>query len=129
MVCIGCTSVVQCERTVVLRSAEMRNFSAADCRKGTRGNVRNVPPLIFLDNFLHSAIRIPQNTCARPMRPVWPVHVHTLAGAAGAWFIRIPQVGSPTGAQNDKWQASKNAALFSRHDIFHFRLECTLLGP
>jgi len=24
----------------------------------------------------------------RPIRPVWPVHVHTLAGVAGAWFIR-----------------------------------------
>jgi len=24
----------------------------------------------------------------RPVQPVWPVHVHTLAGAAGAWFIR-----------------------------------------
>jgi len=24
------------------------------------------------------------------MRPVWPVHVHTLAGAAGAWFTRTP---------------------------------------
>jgi len=22
------------------------------------------------------------------MRPVWPVHVYTLAGVAGAWFIR-----------------------------------------
>jgi len=24
----------------------------------------------------------------RPVRSVWPVHIHTLAGAAGAWFIR-----------------------------------------
>jgi len=30
LLCIGCTSVVQCERTVVLWSAEMRNFSAAE---------------------------------------------------------------------------------------------------
>jgi len=61
MVCIGCTSVVQCERTVVLRSAEMRNFSAADCGKATRGNLRNIPHLIFrilpLDNFPQSAFR------------------------------------------------------------------------
>jgi len=31
----------------------------------------------------------------RPVRPVWPVHVHTLAGvagAAGAWFIRTRTV-------------------------------------
>jgi len=27
------------------------------------------------------------------MRPVWPVHVHTLAGAAGAWFISTLKVG------------------------------------
>ena len=56
LVCISCTSVVQCKRTVVLRSAEMRNFSAA-----IRGNLRNVPHLIFrklpLDNFPHSAFR------------------------------------------------------------------------
>jgi len=69
MVCIGCTSVVQCEQTVVLWSAEMRNFSAAECVKATRGNLRNFPHLIFrklpLDNFLHFAIRIPQNTRAR----------------------------------------------------------------
>jgi len=30
---IGCTSVLQCERTVVLQSAEMRNFSAVECGK------------------------------------------------------------------------------------------------
>jgi len=149
----------------------------------TRGNLRNVPHLIFrklpLDNFPHSAICIPQNTrapyrplyepctshtgrtglniqhapavsvmiivvhfhlcslvgrytvlevwtvrrpmrvccgsrwgrCAlfinildslvascyghvhsiRPVRPVWPVHVHTLPGAVGAWFTRTPR--------------------------------------
>jgi len=45
--CIGCTSVVQCERTVVLRSAEMRNFSSAECGKAIRGNLRNVLHLIF----------------------------------------------------------------------------------
>ena len=71
LLCIGCTSVVQCERTVVLWSAEMRNFSAAECRKAIRGNLRNVPHLIFsklpLDNFPHSAIRIPQNTRACPV--------------------------------------------------------------
>jgi len=32
LLCIGCTSVVQCERTLVLRSAEMRNLSAAEKR-------------------------------------------------------------------------------------------------
>ena len=46
----------------------MRNFSAAECGKTTRGNLRNVPHLIFrklpLDNFPHSSIRIPQNTRA-----------------------------------------------------------------
>jgi len=70
LLCIGCTSVVQCERTVVLRSAEIRNFSAAECGKATMGNLWNVPHLIFrkllLDNFPHSAIRIPQNTRALP---------------------------------------------------------------
>jgi len=64
LVCIGCTSVVPRERTVVLRSAEMQNFSAAECRKAIRGNLRNVPHLIFrklpLDNFPHSAIHILQ---------------------------------------------------------------------
>jgi len=64
LLCIGCTFVVQCERTVVLRSAEMRNFSAAECGKAIRGNLRNVPHLIFrklpLDNFPQSAFcRIP----------------------------------------------------------------------
>ena len=29
------------------------------------------------------------------MRPVWPVHVHTLAGAAGAWFIQTRISGVP----------------------------------
>ena len=47
------------ERTVVLQSAEMRNFSAAECGKVIRGNLRNVPQLVFrklpLDNFPHSA--------------------------------------------------------------------------
>jgi len=49
-----------------LWSSEMRNFSAAECGKAITGNLRNVPHLIFrklpLDNFPHSAIRIPQNT-------------------------------------------------------------------
>jgi len=47
------------EHLVILRSAEMRNFSAVECGKVTRGNLRNVPHLIFckllLNNFLHSA--------------------------------------------------------------------------
>jgi len=70
LLCIGCTSVVQYERTVVLRSMEMRNFSAAECGKAIRGNLRNVLHLIFrklpLDNFLHFAIRkIPAPTVSR----------------------------------------------------------------
>jgi len=75
LLCLGCTLVVQCERTVVLQSAEMRNLSAAECGKAIRGNLRNVPHLIFrklpLDSFPHST-----NTraCIRPVRPVWPVH-------------------------------------------------------
>jgi len=68
LLCTSCTSVVQRERTVVLRSVEMRNFSAAECGKAIRGNLRNVLHLIFyklpLENFLHFAIRIPQNTRA-----------------------------------------------------------------
>jgi len=62
------TLVVQCERTVVLQSTEMQNFSAAECGKAIRGNLQNIPHLIFrklpLDNIPHSAIRIPQNTRA-----------------------------------------------------------------
>jgi len=50
----------------------MQNFSPAECGKAIRGNLRNAPHLIFrklpLDNFLHSAIRIPQITSAR-LRP------------------------------------------------------------
>ena len=42
--CISYTSVVQCEETVVLRSVEMRNFSAVKCNQG---NWRNVLHLIF----------------------------------------------------------------------------------
>ena len=71
LLCIGCTSVVQCEWTVVLRRSaemEMRNFSPAECGKATRGNLRNVLHLTFrklpLDNFPHSNIRILQITRA-----------------------------------------------------------------
>jgi len=68
LLCISCTSVVQCEQMVVLRSAGMRNFSAAQCGKVVRGNLRTVLHLIFrklpLDNFLHLVVRIPQNTRA-----------------------------------------------------------------
>jgi len=43
-------------------------FSAAECGKAIRGNLRNIPHLIFcklpIDNFLHSAISILQNTRA-----------------------------------------------------------------
>ena len=39
----------------------MRNFSAAGCGKVMRGNLRNIPHLIFsklpIDNFTHSTIR------------------------------------------------------------------------
>jgi len=56
-----------------LRSAEMRNFLAAECGKATRGNLRNVPHLIFrklpLDNFPHSTIRILQNTAPLTLNP------------------------------------------------------------
>jgi len=52
-----------------MQSAEMRNFSAAECGKVITGNLRNVPHLSFrklpLDNFPHSTIRIPQNTRAQ----------------------------------------------------------------
>jgi len=58
-----------------VNDAEMRNFSAAECGKAIRGSLRNVPHLIFrklpLDNFPHSAIRIPQNT--RALTAVIPV--------------------------------------------------------
>jgi len=59
LLCIGCTSVVQCEQMVVLQSAKMQNFSAAEFGKAIRDNLRNVPHLIFrklsLDNFPRSA--------------------------------------------------------------------------
>jgi len=41
LACIGCTSVVQCEQTAVLRSVEMQNFSAAEYGKAIRGNLWN----------------------------------------------------------------------------------------
>ena len=37
LLCIGCTSVVQCQRTVVLQCMEMRNFSAAECGESDKG--------------------------------------------------------------------------------------------
>jgi len=61
LLCFGCTLVVQCERMVVLQSTEMQNFSAAECGKAIRSNLRNVQHLIFrklpLDNFPQSAFR------------------------------------------------------------------------
>jgi len=49
--------------------AEMRNFSAAECGKAIKGNLWNVPRLIFrklaVDSFPHSAVRIPRATRAR----------------------------------------------------------------
>jgi len=58
LLCICYTSVVQWERTVVLQSAELRNFSAAEWGKAIKDNLQNVLHLIFcklpLDNFPHS---------------------------------------------------------------------------
>jgi len=43
-------------------------FQASECGKTIRDNSRNIPHLIFhklpLDNFPHSAVRIPHNTHA-----------------------------------------------------------------
>ena len=59
---------LQCERTVVFAIRGNAEFFSCGMRKAIRGNLRNVPHLIFrklpLDNFPHSAIRIPQNTLA-----------------------------------------------------------------
>ena len=59
---------------VVLRSAEMRNFSAAECEESIRGNVRNVLHLIFrklpLDNFPQCAFY----KIAMPVPPAIPNH-------------------------------------------------------
>ena len=93
MVCIGCTSVMQCERTVVLRFAEMRNFSAAECGKATRGNLRNVPHLIFrklpLDNFPHSA-KYPCPTVISSVQPyVQPANVQSTQGQPCIQTLRI----------------------------------------
>ena len=67
--CICYTSVVQCEETVVLRSVEMRNFSAVKCNQG---NWRNVLHLIFrklpLDNFPHSVFRKIPTPCVDVVR-------------------------------------------------------------
>ena len=60
----------------------MRNFSAAECGKTIRRTLRSVPHLIFrkllLDNFPHSAIRIPQSTRA-PAPAQVPVGVNVLS--------------------------------------------------
>jgi len=59
---------------IVLRSAEMRNFSAAECKEAIRGNVWNVPHLIFrklpLDNLMQSAFC----KIAVPVPPAIPNH-------------------------------------------------------
>ena len=69
--CIGYTSVVQCEGTVVLRSVEMRIFRLWNA---IRGNLRNVLHLIFhklpLDNFPHSVF------CKIPTPGVDVVRLH-----------------------------------------------------
>jgi len=63
----------------------MRNYTAAECRKATRDNLRNVPHLIFrklpLDNFPHSAVRSPQNTHAPRQTLLWK-------SASGMWPVR-----------------------------------------
>ena len=69
LLCIGCTSVVQRERTAVLQSAEMRNFSAAECGKAIRGNLRNVLHLIFRKLPL-TTFRIPQSAFRKILAPV-----------------------------------------------------------
>jgi len=70
---IGCTSVVQCERPVVLRSAEMRNFSAAEYKNVIRGNLQNVPYLIF-PNYLLTTFHIPHSAkYPHPIRAVLTV--------------------------------------------------------
>ena len=61
LLCIGCTSVVQCEQTVVLRSAEMWNFLAAECGKAITDNLRNVPHLIFHKLPLETTFHIPHS--------------------------------------------------------------------
>ena len=54
---ICCTTRPNCSFAI----REMRNFSAAECRKAIRGNLRNVLHLIFrklpLNNFWNSAFR------------------------------------------------------------------------
>jgi len=60
---ICCTTRVNCSFAI------RGNVEFFGCGKAIRSNLRNVPHLIFcklpLDNFSHSAIRIPQNTRAR----------------------------------------------------------------
>jgi len=60
LLCIGCTSVVQCEWTVVLQSTEMQNFSAAECGKATRSNLQTFPTW-FSANYPLTTFRIPHS--------------------------------------------------------------------
>ena len=133
LLCFGYT-VVQCERMVVLQSAEMRNFSAAECRKVMRGNLRNVPHLIFcklpLDNFPHSAICIPQNThalpasqnCRRPgVRAYFsqPVHTWYLMNRVARSAVRKKRTFCPTPSPVRQWKSQqKTGAVHHCGDLF-----------
>ena len=67
LLCIVCTSVVQCERTVVLRCAEMLHFSAAECGKAIRGVICATFRTRFSANYPLTAFRIPQSSLPRPV--------------------------------------------------------------
>jgi len=88
---ISCTSVVQCEPTVVLRSVELRDFRL---RNVIRGNLWNVPHLIFCklpcDNFLHSSIReIPVPHTAAVCNTASCVrHTVAVCNVPCAWFTK-----------------------------------------
>jgi len=98
LLCIGCTSVVQCERTVVLQSTEMRNFSAAECGKAIRGNLQNVSQLIFrklpLDNFPHSTFRkILAPVCIIIGFRLWLAHIRRLSAPADSRLSALVRLG------------------------------------
>jgi len=83
--------------------------SAAECGKATRGNLRNVPHLIFRklprDNFPHSAIRIPQNTRARRKT------LH---------FVEIFLVGMALCALYARYKTSRNQVLKIQQNILAY---------
>jgi len=71
------------------------------------------------------------------VRPVWPVHVHTLAsvaGAAGAWFIWTQIYCSDTDEQCSTLSSITHLLVFLRgclcniEVILKFRLKCLILG-